>query len=108
MGISEMACNPTCVPPIFHSILQSRDPSCLIFFLISFIDKEEDMKVSICFGETRGKLMFGYSSLDIFVIIMIGYYYRLDKLLLLINEQKKLVTLLISKTFLSIIGVSLD
>lgn len=68
------------------------------------------MKVSICFGKTRGKLMFGYSSLDIFVIIMMEYYYfySRDRPLLLINEQMKLVILLTFKTFSSITGVSLD
>lgn len=29
LGLSEESCNPTCVPPIYHSILQKEDPQCI-------------------------------------------------------------------------------
>ena len=63
LGLSEESCNPTCVPPVYHSILQSVNPSCT-FLEIHFLklDKKEDMKVSLCFGKTVGKLGFGDTS----------------------------------------------
>ncbi|KAK8828253.1 hypothetical protein WA538_002765 [Blastocystis sp. DL] len=49
LGIGEMSCNPTCVPPIYHDVMKSLHPDYT----------EKDMKVSLCFGRHEGLLTFG-------------------------------------------------
>ncbi|KAK8815002.1 hypothetical protein WA556_007039 [Blastocystis sp. ATCC 50177/Nand II] len=48
LGLGEASCNPTCMPPIYQSILAAEHGSY----------KKEDMRFSVCFGRTAGKLYF--------------------------------------------------
>ena len=57
LGIGEMSCNPTCVPPIYHDVMKSLHPDC---FSPRFLSRRYgDMKVSLCFGRHEGLLTFG-------------------------------------------------
>ena len=58
LGLGEASCNPTCMPPIYQSILAAEHGSCSLVPPRSRTDKKEDMRFSVCFGRTAGKLYF--------------------------------------------------
>lgn len=58
LGLGEASCNPTCMPPIYQSILAAEHGSCILVPPRSHADKKEDMRFSVCFGRTAGKLYF--------------------------------------------------
>ena len=58
LGLGEASCNPTCMPPIYQSILAAEHGSCTLVPPRSHADKKEDMRFSVCFGRTAGKLYF--------------------------------------------------
>lgn len=59
IGLGEESCNPTCLHPFYHSILEKEIEDCPAFFLLSRADNEEKMQLSVCFGTSKGLLTLG-------------------------------------------------
>ena len=58
LGLGEASCNPTCMPPIYQSVLAAEHGSCILSPICLHADQKEDMRFSVCFGRTAGKLYF--------------------------------------------------
>lgn len=60
IGLGEESCNPTCLHPFYHSILEKEIEDCALF-LFSYLrsDDEEKMQLSVCFGSSKGLLTLG-------------------------------------------------